>query len=124
MRTRETIEASQDETAKPEVDSGEKPMDGKARRLANLIAPWTPETAPRNGGRPKKDMASEITRQVFEKNPELIYNACVTQLAKGGAFAFQVYSDRAFGKLKEKLEVSGADEIANLLEKARQRAKK
>jgi hypothetical protein len=105
MRTKETIEASQTETQKPDHESGKKPLSGRERALANLIAPWTSETAPRNGGRPKKDMAQEIAKKVFEDNPELIYKACVEQLGRGGAFAFQVYSDRAYGKLKETKEV-------------------
>ena len=104
MRTRETIEASQSETKNPEQNSGKTPTDGKARRLQNLVAPWTSETAPRNGGRPKKDVAAEIAKQVFENNQELLYKAYSRALAKGQAFAFQVLADRAYGKLKETVE--------------------
>lgn len=121
MKTRESIEASQDEN--PAAGTGKKPFKREGQ-YRGLIAPWNSETAPRNGGRPKKDMSAEIAKQVFENNPELIYKACVNQLAKGGAFAFQVYSDRAFGKLKEKIEVSSAEEVAALLEAARKRIKK
>ena len=121
MRTRETIEAQSNEQ-KPADSTAKKPREGRYR---GLVAPWTSETAPRNGGRPKKDMSQEIAAKVFENNPELIYNACVEQLAKGGAFAFQVYSDRAFGKLKEskEIELTGIDALAEALAKARQRSK-
>src|ERR1019366_7383409 len=44
----------------------------------------------------------ESARQVFENNPEMLYKAYTKALAKGQAFAFQVLSDRAFGKLVEK----------------------
>jgi len=105
VKTAETIEAAA---------SGKKPSDksektGRERSLANLIAPWTPETAPRNGGRPKKDQSQIIARQVFENNPELIYKAFCKALAKGQAFAFQVLSDRAYGKLIQKQELMGKD---------------
>ena len=107
MRTAESIEATRGD------DSAKKPtknaVSGKARRLANLVAPWTSETAPRNGGRPKKDMAQIIARQIFENNPELLYKAYAKALAKGQAFAFQVLSDRAYGKLVQKQEVTGKD---------------
>ena len=111
MRTKESIEASQSEKT-PNKNSDIKPkikevwpLGKNPRSLANLCAPWTPESAPRNGGRPKKDMSQEIAKQVFENNPELIYKAFSAQLAKGGAFAFQVLSDRAYGKLKETREI-------------------
>jgi hypothetical protein len=108
VRTADTIEAKQE---RPE-SSGKTPKGltpGKIKRLQNLIAPWTSETAPRNAGRPKKDMSQIIARQVFENNPELLYKAYVKALAKGQAFAFQVLSDRAYGKLKEIKEVTGSN---------------
>lgn len=100
MKTRETIEA---------VTSGENPTDasGKTpkvqnpRSLANLVAPWTSETAPRNGGRPKKDFSQDIARKAFENNQEEIYKSYVELLLKGSAFGFQVLAERAYGKLKE-----------------------
>lgn len=103
MRTRETIEA---QSATKPSKKAEKPRSQYGRgenpnSLKNLMAPWQPGHAPKSPGRPKLDVAQLIVRKAFEDNQELIYNACVAQLAKGGAFAFQVYSDRAFGKLKE-----------------------
>lgn len=110
MRTADSIEATQEQgSGKIPTKNAKVKPDLRARRLANLVAPWTSETAPRNGGRPKKDMASIIARQVFENNPELLYKAYVKALAKGQAFAFQVLSDRAYGKLKEVKELTGAN---------------
>lgn len=102
MRTRETIEA-QASGKTPTRNAAEKPSQNP-NSLKNLIAPWTSETAPRNGGRPKKDMAADISKAIFENNPELIYKAYSRALAKGQAFAFQVLADRAYGKMKETIE--------------------
>jgi hypothetical protein len=110
MRTADSIEATAESQADSQVaTSGKKPKKtpsevaaGRARRLANLVAPWNSQTAPKSCGRPKKDISQEIARQVFENNPELLYKAYVKALAKGQAFAFQVLSDRAYGKLVEK----------------------
>jgi hypothetical protein len=118
MRTRETIEAQ------GSVQTAKKSPEARAKQLKNLVAPWQPGQSGNPSGRPKKDWSQIIAQQVFENNPELLYKAYSAALAKGQAFAFQVLSDRAYGKLKEKLELSGTDEIANMLEKARQRAKK
>jgi hypothetical protein len=66
MKTAEQIEAKNSE--KPERDSGKTPRGTHPHSLANLVAQWTSETAPRNGGRPKRDEAQEIARKIFEEN--------------------------------------------------------
>lgn len=53
------------------------------------------------GGRPKVDLAAEVARALFENDAEAIYAAFQKALRKGSPYAFQVLSDRAFGKLKE-----------------------
>jgi hypothetical protein len=53
------------------------------------------------GGRPRIDLAAEIARALFENDGEAIYAAFQKVLRKGSPYAFQVLSDRAFGKLKE-----------------------
>jgi hypothetical protein len=53
------------------------------------------------GGRPKVDLAAEIARALFEQDGEAIFAAFKKVLRKGSPYAFQVLSDRAFGKLKE-----------------------
>ena len=106
MRTADSIEATAESQSEVRVKKPKKtPSEvaaGRARRLANLVAPWNSTTAPKTGGRPKKDISQEIARQVFENNPEMLYKAYTKALSKGQAFAFQVLSDRAFGKLVEK----------------------
>jgi hypothetical protein len=53
------------------------------------------------GGRPKVDLAAEIARALFEQDGQAIFEAFRKVLRKGSPYAFQVLSDRAFGKLKE-----------------------
>ena len=50
-------------------------------------------------------MASEIAQAIFLNNPELIYRAYLKAVAKGNAYAFKELADRAFGKLKERVEL-------------------
>ena len=53
------------------------------------------------GGRPKVDLAAEVARALFENDAEAIYAAFQKVLRKGSPYAYQVLSDRAYGKLKE-----------------------
>ncbi len=57
------------------------------------------------GGRPKKDIASEIAQMVFEKNAEAIEKAMLKALLKGDPEVFAVLADRAFGKCSQKVEI-------------------
>jgi len=98
-----------------------KPRRMNPKSLANLVAPWTSENHP-VGGRPKKDVASEIAAQAFENNKEAIYKAAVNALLKGNPYAFDVYANRAFGKLKEKIELGGDEELLSRLVAGRKRA--
>jgi hypothetical protein len=54
---------------------------------------------------PKHDIAKEIAQAIFANNADMIYAAYTKMLRKGNAYAYQVLSDRAFGKLKERHEV-------------------
>lgn len=105
MRTAETIEAKKS-VKTPSAAPKAKGVKRNPRSLANLVAPWKPGQSGNPGGRPKNDMAQEIAQAVFSQNPELIYKAFTKALHKGSAFAFQVLSDRAYGKLKETKEVT------------------
>ena len=49
------------------------------------------------GGRPKKDIASEIVQRVFEENADVIYRAMLKALLKGNSKLFAVLADRACG---------------------------
>jgi len=55
----------------------------------------------RDDGRPKVDLAAEVARALFENDGEGSYAAFQKVLRKGSPYAFQMLSDRAFGKLKE-----------------------
>lgn len=75
MKTAQTIEQQ-----KAEQSSGKRPNGQKRKMhpnsLANLVAPWTPETRPNvvSPGRPR-DVAGEISRAIFENNREALYKA-------------------------------------------------
>lgn len=60
-------------------------------------------------GRPKKDAAQDIARRIFENNPEAVYTALGKALLKGNAYAFKELAERAYGKLTEKRELTGAN---------------
>lgn len=107
MKTAQTIAQN------AELRSGIKPSKPKRKQhpnsLANLVAPWTPETAPKSAGRPR-DTAREISRAAFENNQAEIYKAIVEKLLAGDAYAFSVHSDRAYGKLKQGIIHTGDEE--------------
>ena len=71
------------------------------------VAPWRfkPGQSGNPGGKPKHDIAKEIAQAIFLNNAEMIYAAYTKMLRRGNAYCFQVLSDRAFGKLKERHEV-------------------
>ena len=112
MKTARSIEeqeerksASADAQTSPELT---QPVTQKKRRGdASRIAAWRwqPGKSANPGGVPKHDIAKEIAQAIFLNNPEMIYKAYSKMLRKGNAYAFQVLSDRAFGKLKERHEL-------------------
>ncbi len=73
------------------------------------------------GGRPKKDIASEIAQRVFEENTDAIYRAMLKALLKGDPEVFAVLADRAFGKLTLKVEILGLENLPVLIAEARKR---
>jgi hypothetical protein len=77
------------------------------QRDASRIAAWRwqPGKSANPGGRPKRDLAAEIARAVFEQNAEALYKAYTKAALKGNAYAFKELADRAYGKLKERHEV-------------------
>ena len=76
-----------------------------AGRIENL-KPWKPGQSGNPGGRPKNSVASEIAKAVFSQNPEMIYQAFLRALKKDNVYAFKVLADRAYGKVKERREVT------------------
>lgn len=81
---------------------GPSPDVGKATQ-------FKPGICPNPGGRPKQDWSAEIARAVFENNKEAIYQAMLKPLLAGNAYAFKELAERAYGKLKERHELTGAD---------------
>ncbi len=73
------------------------------------------------GGRPKEDIASEIARRVFEENADAIYRAMLKALLKGDPEVFAVLADRAYGKLTQKVEIPGIENLPEALAEARAR---
>jgi hypothetical protein len=67
------------------------------------------------GGRPKNDLAKEIAQAIFSNDDEEIYKAFAKALRSGNAYAFDVLANRAFGKMKETIEVTGLETLAERL---------
>lgn len=114
------------EETRESVDQPSK--EPKAKRkvhpnsLKNLVAPWKPGDIPNPTGKNQHDQAAEIARAVFNNNPEAIYKAMVEGILKGNFYGFDVVANRAWGKLKEKVEHSMADELVKRLMSGRKRA--
>jgi hypothetical protein len=92
-----------------------------AERVQNL-KPWPKGVSGNPAGRPKRDISSEIAQAVFEKNPEAIYRGMLRMLKKGDARIFKVLSERAYGKVKEQIEVEFRQPIVERLQAGRARA--
>jgi hypothetical protein len=68
---------------------------------------WKPGQSGNPGGRPKKDLASEICEEIFAEHRDKIKAAIRRKLIKGDAKMFAVASDRAFGKPPQTVDVNG-----------------
>jgi hypothetical protein len=123
-RTAQSIEESKEaksrsvRTRKSSAKENRRGSHPNSRR--NLIAPWPKGVSGNPGGRPKKDWAAEIARAVLEGNYEAIYKAMTKAVLKGNAYAFKEIADRAYGKIRDKVEHSGQVETMSL-EQVRQR---
>ena len=73
------------------------------------------------GGRPKRDLESEVARAVFEENADAIYRTMLKTLLKGDPEVFAVLADRAYGKLTQKVEIPGIENLPEALAEARAR---
>lgn len=109
MRTASGIEANKADKTAPKAAPRGKRTNPNPNWRKNLVAPWKPGQSGNPGGRPKNDVAQQIAMAVFTQNPDLIYRAFAAALKKGNAYAFQVLSDRAFGKVKDRTELTGAE---------------
>ena len=84
-------------------------METKKRGRIEILKPWKPGQSEIPGGRPKKDIVSEIAQRVFEENADAIYRSMLKALLKGDPEVFAVLADRAFGKLSQKVEIPGIE---------------
>ena len=91
------------------------------RSRANLVAPWRAGESGNPSGKPGYDVAAFLSRQVIENNREQVYAGLAKSLIDGNAYAFSVLADRGYGKLKEKMELSGDDELLSRLLNGRKR---
>src|ERR1700691_1153590 len=93
-----------------------------AGRIQNL-KPWPKGVSGNPAGRPKNDISVDIARAVFENNPEAIYQGMLRRLKKGDARVFKVLADRAYGRVRQNvdLEVGASNTIVERLQAGRQR---
>ena len=86
---------------------------------------WAKGFCPNPSGRPKNDLAKEIAQAVFAQDPEAIRAAMEKALLKGNAYVFKELADRGYGKVSDKLEMSGnlTVTLAERLESARRALK-
>jgi hypothetical protein len=120
VKTAQTIEQ---QTERKKAEKGQTsrvstpPVKPKLKqRDASRIAAWRwqPGKSANPGGRPKVDLSAEIARAVFEQDSQAIFQAFRKMLRKGSPYAYQVLSDRAYGKLKETIhaEISPYQEVS------------
>ncbi len=108
MRTANAIEAQASEQQPAEQPRKYKPGHNPNSRK-NLVAPWKPGDVPNPTGKNGHDLASEVAKAIFSENGEEIYKAMTKALLKGNAYAFTQIAERAYGKLVEKKELTGAN---------------
>lgn len=96
-------------------------METKKRGRTENLKPWKPGQSGNPGGRPKRDVASEIARAVFEGNEEAIYRAMLKALKKGNPKVFVALAERGFGKLTQRVEVPGTENLPEMMAEARKR---
>jgi CO/xanthine dehydrogenase Mo-binding subunit len=73
------------------------------------LKPWKPGQSGNPGGRPKRDLAAEIARAIFEQDSEAITRTFAAELKKGNAKVFSALADRAYGKPRQRIEQVGED---------------
>ena len=83
--------------------------EGTVTRRNENLKPWKPGQSGNPGGRPKRDLAAEIARAIFEQDSEVIARAFAAELKKGNSKVFTALADRAYGKPRQQIEQVGED---------------
>jgi Family of unknown function (DUF5681) len=94
-------------------------VETEKRGRAENLKPWKPGQSGNPGGRPKRDVSSEIARAVFEGNKEAVYRAMSKALLKGNPRVFVSLAERAYGKLTKPVELSATDGLAEAIAQRR-----
>jgi hypothetical protein len=124
MKTASTIEATNSLRAESRGRDGKiKGKRGKHPNSVKNLKPFVPGVSGNPGGLPGYDVAAALARAVIEGSLEAAYQGFAEQMAKGNAYAFKEMADRGYGPLKQKVELSGLESVADILTKARNRAK-
>lgn len=132
FKTSDSIEQQEErKQARDNVDSSPTstpPVREKLKqRDASRIAKWkwpkgfAPNPTGKNG---RRDFAAELARAVIENNLQGLYQAYSKAALRGNAYLFKELSDRAYGRLKERIELDGspyaATPIADLAQQLKQ----
>ena len=96
-------------------------METKRRGRVENLKPWRKGVSGNPGGKPKRDVASEIAIPVFEGNEEAIYRAMLKALKKGNPRVFKELAERGLGKLTQKVQIPGLEITAERIAQARKR---
>src|SRR5579862_5520619 len=116
-KTAQTIEESRELGVSQTSETSKKsPKRAIHPNSLKNLKPYVPGQSGNPGGQRKNDLAKEIAQAIFENDGPAIYRAFAKALRSGNAYAFTVLADRAFGKLKEKVEHSGDDQLLAALE--------
>lgn len=127
MRTAAQIEenkVARGENSQHPVDSGDgRKRNGKHPASRKNLKPYPKGVSGNPSGMPGYDVAAELARATISAFRDEAFQGLGKQLAAGNAYAFKELAERGYGKLTDKLQVSGIDAIAEALAKARQRVK-
>lgn len=111
MKTANSIERQEERKSakdnRQDADSSREntpPVTQKGKRGdASRISAWRwqPGKSANPGGRPKRDLASDMAQAIFEENGPALYRAYLKAALKGNGYVFETLANRAFGKLRE-----------------------
>ena len=101
--------------------TGKAKSAARERSNANLVL-WKKGQSGNPGGRTHGgDLAAEIARAVFAKDPAGLMVAMEKAIKKGNVKGFGILAERGYGKLTQKLEIPGIEGLAEAISKARKR---